>query len=151
MDLVDKFSTIKQSLDLKKHAPVSTFLQSNPDFIKFTKSNEHLIKKTLHAEEILYFTHHEKYPSGYKNEEIIDITIGLKAFSVTTSQNSVYSLQKKLDEKQEYLQYVRSLLSNMNASGADPKLLEQKREEIAKLKEEIDELALAINKLKIKE
>lgn len=151
MDLVDKFSTIKQSLDLKKHAPVSTFLQSNPDFIKFTKSNEHLIKKTLHAEEILYFTHHEKYPSGYKNEEIIDITIGLKAFSVATSQNSVYSLQKKLDEKQEYLQYVRSLLSNMNASGAETKLLDQKREEIAKLKEEIDELALAINKLKIKE
>jgi hypothetical protein len=39
------------------------FIKSNQDFIKFTKSNEQLLKKTLHAEDIQYLTHQDNIPS----------------------------------------------------------------------------------------
>jgi hypothetical protein len=75
MEIIDKFSVMKAGLNLKKHDMISIFIRSNPDFIKFIKSNESLFKKTLHAEEIIYLIHHEETPCGYIKEDIIDISI----------------------------------------------------------------------------
>ena len=62
MDIIDALGVIKTNLSLKKHSAVSIFIKSNPDFLKFAKSHETLFKNTLHADEILYFTHHDTLP-----------------------------------------------------------------------------------------
>ncbi|HCB51442.1 TPA: hypothetical protein DEP21_02595 [Patescibacteria group bacterium] len=116
MDLIDKLSSIKTAQHLKKHDMVSIFITSNPDFLKFTKSNEDLLKKVLHAEEILYFTHNEKYPSGYSTEEIIDIVIGLKVMTKEVSSSSLSTLQKQLIQKEEYLQHTKLVLQSLTSN-----------------------------------
>jgi hypothetical protein len=61
------------------------------------------------------------------------------------------ALTKKLAEKQEYLQHLRNLLSSLNNNGWSPEIMTKKREEIQTVKDEIEELELEINKLKMKE
>ena len=150
MDLIDKFVVSKENLACKKHDSVSIFIKANPDFLKFCKTHEVLLQKTLHAEDIAYLPYNEQAPSSYIQEDIIDITIGIKRFS-KDNPFCLAALTKKLWEKQEYLQHLRNLLSSLNNNGWSPEILTKKREEIQTVKDEIEELELEINKLKMKE
>ena len=148
MDLVDKFVSLKTSLSCKKHDPVSIFIRANPDFLKFCQSHENLLQKTLHADDITYLPYNEQAPSSYIQEDIIDITIGIKRFS-KDNPFCLAALTKKLAEKQDYLQYVRNLLSSLNNNWWSPEIITKKREEIQTVKDEIEQLELEINKLKM--
>lgn len=150
MEIIDKFVGIKSDLWLKKHDTVELFIRSNPDFIKFAKSNESLFQKTLHAESVLYLVHHEEVPCGYKKEDIIDISIGLKA-AAKQSISGIYLLQKQLQEKEEYLQHLKHLVQQMSSNGIDETLVQQKKEEISTIKKDIEKLTFEISKCKMKE
>lgn len=150
MEIVDKFSVMKNWLGLKKHDMVWIFIRSNPDFIKFAKSNESLFKKTLHAEDIIYLVHHEQTPSGYKKEDIIDISIWLKAIS-KPSISGIALLQKQLIEKEEYLQHLKHLVQQLSSNGADDVVVQQKKDEISTIKKDIEKLTFEISKSKMKE
>ncbi len=150
MEIIDKFTNIKSDLWLKKHDTVELFIRSNPDFIRFAKNNEPLFTKTLHAENVLYLVHHEEVPCGYKKEDIIDISIGLKA-AAKKSISGIHLLQKQLQEKEEYLQHLKHLVQQMSSSGGDNVLIQQKKEEIASIKKEIEEISFEISKCKMKE
>jgi hypothetical protein len=116
MDLIDKFVISKENLSCKKHDSVSIFIKATPDFLKFCKNHEVLLQKTLHAEDIAYLPYNEQAPSSYIQEDIIDITIGIKRFS-KDNPFCLAALTKKLAEKQEYLQHLRNLLSSLNNNG----------------------------------
>ena len=148
MDLVDKFVSLKAGLSCKKHDPVSIFIKANPDFLKFCQSHETLLQKTLHADDITYLPYNEHAPSSYIQEDIIDITIGIKRFS-KDNPFCLAALTKKLAEKQDYLQYVRNLLSSLNNNWWSPEIITKKREEIQSVKDEIEQLELEIQKLKM--
>ncbi|MBU0627268.1 hypothetical protein KKG31_02010 [Patescibacteria group bacterium] len=81
MDIIDTFLQIKQQLGCQKHTPMDAFLKANPDFLRFTKANEEVIKKIVNINKISYMDTHEESPSGYTTEDIIDMTIGLKSSS----------------------------------------------------------------------
>lgn len=150
MEIIDRFSTMKVWLGLKKHDVVGLFIRSNPDFIKFAKSNESLFKKTLHAEDIIYLVHHEEIPCGYKKEDIIDISIGLKALA-KPAISGIPLLKKQLQEKEEYLQHLKHLVQQMSSSDADDVLIQQKKEEISKIKKDIESLTFEISKCKMRD
>ncbi|HCY21764.1 TPA: hypothetical protein DIC40_08195 [Patescibacteria group bacterium] len=126
------------------------FIRSNQDFIKFARSNESLFKKTLHAEDVIYLVHHEEVPCGYKKEDIIDISIGIKAMS-KPSISGILLLQKQLQEKEEYMQHLKHLVQELNTSGADNSIIQQKKDEISKIKQEIELLNFEISKCKMKD
>lgn len=148
MELIDKLWSLKTNILCKKHDCVSVFIKANPDFLKFCQSHEILVKKTLHAEDISYLTQNEHAPSSYIQEDIIDITIGIKRFS-KDNPFCLASLTKKLSEKQDYLQHLRNLLSSLNTNWWSPEIITKKREEIQAIKDEIEEMELEINKLKM--
>ncbi len=150
MEIIDKFENIKSSLWLKKHEKVWIYIRSNPDFIKFAKNNEYLFKKTLNAEEAIYLIHHEDIPCGYQKEDIIDISIWMKPLSKPTI-SWISLLKKQLQEKEEYLQHIKHLVQQMSSNGADDILIQQKKDEISKIKIAIEDLTLEINKCKMKE
>ncbi|AHB40961.1 hypothetical protein P148_SR1C00001G0151 [candidate division SR1 bacterium RAAC1_SR1_1] len=150
MEIIDRFSTMKIGLGLKKHDVVGLFIRSNQDFIKFARSNESLFKKTLHAEDVIYLVHHEEVPCGYKKEDIIDISIGIKAMS-KPSISGILLLQKQLQEKEEYMQHLKHLVQELNTSGADNSIIQQKKDEISKIKQEIELLNFEISKCKMKD
>lgn len=150
MDIIDKFAVIKTSLWLKKHNFVDIFIRSNPDFISFAKNNEHLLQKVLHAENIQYLVHHDPLPSNYKIDDIIDISIGLRAHIKEANCWGIVFLQKQLKEKEEYLQQLKHFVQQLNNGWWDPSIIQQKKEEICKIKEEIEELNFEISKCKMK-
>ena len=148
MDLVDKLSSLKVNIPCKKHDYVSIFIKANPDFLKFCQSHESLLQKTLRAEDIAYLPFNELAPNSYITEDIIDITIGIKRFC---KDNTFWlaCLRKKFTEKQEYLQHLRNLLSSLNNNWGSPEIITKKREEIQTIKDEIEQLELEINKLRM--
>lgn len=148
MDLIDKFVILKDSLSCKKHDAVSIFIRGNPDFLRFCQSHETLVQKTLHAEDITYLPQSEHAPSSYIQEDIIDITIGIKRFS-KDNPFCLAALTKKLAEKQDYVQHLRNLLSSLTNNWWSPEIITKKREEIQTTKDEIEQLELEINRLKM--
>ncbi|MDD3262427.1 MAG: class I tRNA ligase family protein [Candidatus Absconditabacteria bacterium] len=150
MEIIDKFALMKSGLGLKKHDIVGIFIRSNPDFIKFAKSNEYLFKKTLNTDEVLYLVHHEDIPCGYQKEDIIDISIGLKSMS-KPSISGISLLKKQLQEKEEHIQHLKNLVQQLSSNGADIDIINQKKDEISKAKKDIEDLCFEINKCKMKE
>ena len=78
MDIIDNLLTIKHQLGCKKHVAVDAFIKANPDFLRFTKSNEATIKRIVNISKIDYMNTNENNPVGYTTEDIIDISIGIK-------------------------------------------------------------------------
>jgi len=150
MEIIDKFNVIKDSLWLKKHDIVDIFIRSNPDFLKFAKSNESLFKKTLNAQNVLYLVHHEETPCWYKQEDIIDISIWLKAIS-KPGISGINLLQKQLQEKEEYLQHLKHIVQQLSSNWSDTEIINSKKDEISKIKKEIEIINFEISKCKMKE
>ena len=148
MEIIDKLAETKLWLWLKKHDAVKIFIRSNPDFIKFAKNNESLFKKTLQAEDIIYLVHHEEIPCGYKEEDIIDISIWLKA-AEKKGLSWIHLLEKKLQEKEEYLQHLKHIVQQLNGN-VDDSIIQKKKEEISQIKQDVEDLNFEISKCKMR-
>lgn len=153
MDIIDKFLTLKDGLLCKKHTPVDAFIKANPDFLRFTKSNETTIKKIVNINKIEYFHINEDTPSGYTIEDIIDMSVGLKIIPklrVEESNKGIVQLKQELEQMNDYLQYLKNTVSAMMTNKSDETEIVQKKKEIANVKKNILEKEYEINKLKMK-
>jgi hypothetical protein len=61
MDIIDTFIELKERLACKKHTPVDTFIKANPDFLRFTKTNEATIKKIVNIDKMEYLNINEDH------------------------------------------------------------------------------------------
>lgn len=57
---------------------MDAFIKANPDFLRFTKSNEATIKRIVNISKIEYMDTNENNLPDYTTEDVIDMTIGLK-------------------------------------------------------------------------
>jgi hypothetical protein len=60
-------------------------------------------------------------------------------------------LQKQLEDKEEYLQHIKHLIQQLSNSGADDDVIQQKKDEIYKIKNDIDDLNFEISKCKMRD
>jgi len=153
MDIIDKFLAIKDGLALKKHASVDAFIKANPDFLRFTKSNEATIKKIVNIDKMEYININEDHPHGYVTEDIIDMTVGLKvgrAVPLEEKPKGLLELKKELEQMNDYLQYLKNTVSAMMINKSKEEEIEKKKKEVAKVKKNILEMEYEINKLKTK-
>ena len=153
MDIIDKFLAIKDGLLCKKHTLVDAFIKANPDFLRFTKSNEATIKKIVNINKMEYLNINEDHPRGYTTEDIIDMTVGLKVGHVIHMQEQpkgIVELKKELDQMNDYLQYLKNTVSAMMTNKSNEDEIAQKKKEIAKIKKTVLEMEYEINKLKTK-
>ncbi|PJA48958.1 MAG: hypothetical protein CO170_01060 [candidate division SR1 bacterium CG_4_9_14_3_um_filter_40_9] len=153
MDIIDKLLAIKDGLSCKKHTPVDTFIKANPDFLRFTKSNEATIKKIVNINKMEYLNINDDHPCGYTTEDIIDMTVGLKVghvIHIEEKPKGVIELKKEFDQMNDYLQYLKNTVSAMVVHKSKEDEIEKKRKEITKAKKAILEMEYEINKLKTK-
>lgn len=153
MDIIDKFLAIKDGLECKKHTPVDAFIKANPDFLRFTKANEATIKKIVNINKMEYLNINEDHPRGYTTEDIIDMTVGLKAAQVVHIEEQpkgIVEQKKDLEQMNEYLQYLKNTVSAMMINKSKEEEIEKKKKEIAKIKKTLLEMEYEINKLKTK-
>lgn len=148
MDIIDRLLEMKKIHDYAKHDEVEICFFAPLDFLQYLRKQEKIIYKLINASSIEYLEN-EKELDKYYVENIINITIGIKTESkkigVTDKKEKI---RETLSIKEQELQTIRSLVSGLSASGAEPDLIREKKKEMNNLKKDIEELQYELQKEK---
>ena len=149
-DILKGIVNKKAELHLKKHFPIELVIQANSDILHLLESYENTLKQLFKIEKSSYFTANEILPSDFEFFTILDITIGIKAFSVTKEEDILAQLERDLKSKSESLEYLRTTLMALSLNPlADPVKMSEKEAELETLKTEIQHLEIKIQKAKM--
>ena len=148
MDIIDKLLEMKKIHDYAKHDEIAICFFAPLDFLQYLRKQEKIIYKLINASSIEYLEN-EKELDKYYVENIINITIGIKAESKKTGMTDKKErIREILSIKEQELQTIRSLVSGLSASSADPDLIREKKKEMSNLKKKIEELEYELQKEK---
>lgn len=151
MDIIDKFNELKIAQQIAQHENSDLIIQANPDFLDFVQENNDLLNALFNVWEIEYIWSNVEIPDNYNTWNVININLGLKksAKVCVTEKNILNSLIEEYNEKNEYLEHLKWLLSSAYAS-CPMELLEKKKEKIRILQQELEDLNYKIRALKAK-
>ena len=148
MDIIDKFIDMKQKYEYTKHEEIDICFFAPLDFLQYLRKEEKIIYKLINASSIEYLEN-EKELSKYHIENIINITIGIKAqhkeLPITSKKED---FREALRAKEQELQAIRTLIPGLSASGVDAEVIRDKKKEMTKLKKDIEELQYGLQKQK---
>lgn len=148
MDIIQKLNKIRDNNNIKKHKQVDIYVQANPEFLSFLWNNEDIIRSLMKINDIKLIKNNEELPLWYYQDSVININIWLKYWDITQIEpSSNINLQKTLRQKQEQLQYVKSIIMVAQQSWNIEKV-EQNKKELEHLKSEIEEIEFNIRKAK---
>lgn len=148
MDIIDRFLAMKQKYKYAKHDEVDICFFAPLDFLQYLRKQEKNMQKLINTSSIEYLEN-EKELNKYTTENIINITIGIKASQKEeTTADKKENLRETLRAKEQQLQSIRNFIPSLSASGADPEVIRDKKKEMNKLKKDIDELHYEIQKQK---
>ena len=150
-ELVDKINDMKQKIWLKKHEVIDVYVQANPDFLNFLKLNESVVRLLTKIQNISLLWFHEEIPSWCEIDNVINISIWIlkpDIVQVEVKKDVLADLETEHKEKLEHIQHLKTLFASVY-SNADPEIVEKKRQEIAALQAQIEDIEFQIGKLKI--
>ena len=151
MDIIDKFTALREKTGQAKHQKVDICFHASMDFIHYIKENEDIVTKLINTDQINYVDN-EKNLASYETDSIIDVTIGLRIIGKPIKVVANKEIRsKELIKKQEKLQEIRSLTSKLSLDKKNKRLIEKKKEEMQELKKEIETLEFEIKKSKMNE
>lgn len=148
MDIIDRFLSMKQANGYAKHDEVEICFLAPLDFLQYLRSQEKIISKLINTSSIDYLEN-EKELNGYCTENIINMTIGIKGLhkeSKVTSKKE--DIREALSIKEQKIQQIRTIVTWLSSSGADPEIIRDKKKEMTKLKKDIEELQYELQKEK---
>lgn len=151
MDIVDKLKNLKQKLSIKKHEEIDVFVQANQEFVSFLSDNESLLRSLINIWHIDYIRLHENLPVWYEIDNVININIWAKKVlqQSEVTKDLLWEINEDLNNKKEYLQHLKSLMISI-VSSAPIEIVNKKKQDIHNLQQEIEELELSVNKLRVK-
>jgi len=148
MDIIDRFIAMKHKHQYAKHEEIEICLFAPLDFLQYLRKQEKILHKLINASSIEYLEN-EKELNAYHTENIINITIGIKAEHKTpVVTDKKETIRKSLRTKEQQIQQIRSIIPGLSASGADPETIREKKKEMNKLKKEVEELQYQLQKEK---
>lgn len=140
---------MKQKYEYAKHEEIEICFFAPLDFLQYLRKQEKVLSKLINTSSIEYLEN-EKELDKYHTENIINITIGIKAQRkelVVTNRKE--KLCEALRAKEQELQSLRTMMPSLSSSGADPDIIREKKKDMNKLKKDIEELQYEIQKEKI--
>lgn len=148
MDIIDKFVSMKQTYEYARHEEIEICFFAPLDFLQYLRKEEKIIYKLINASSIEYLEN-EKELSDYHTESIINITIGIKAeHKKVIVTNKHTDFREALRAKEQELQFIRTLIPSLSASGVDAEIIREKKEEMIKIKKNIEDLEYELQKQK---
>ncbi len=148
MDIIDKFIGMKHKHQYAKHEEIEICLFAPLDFLQYLRKQEKTLHKLINASSIEYLEN-EKELNAYHTENIINITIGIKAeHKIPVVTDKKETIRKTLRIKEQQIQQIRTIIPGLSASGADPETIREKKKEMNKLKKEVEELQYELQKEK---
>lgn len=151
MDIVYKLQKLKLWIWAKKHETIDIFIQANPEFLDFLVENKELLDSLVNISNIELVRLHEDIPQWYETDNVINITLWVKAVAQEeVRKNVLVDIKEERTDKLEHLQHMKSLVASVAQSSGNEIILAQKRKDISILQKEIEELDFEISKLKSK-
>ncbi len=77
MDIIDRFTALREKIQQPRHQKVDICFSASIDFLHYIRSNEDIIQKLVNTEKIEYIDK-EKDLQKYETDSIIDVTIGMR-------------------------------------------------------------------------
>lgn len=149
MESISIMRHLRTTVWSKPHEQVEIFLQSGSEFHIFVQQYTSLITYLTKASSIQYFLHGETAPEWFSTSIIADIVIGIKWVVIIDKKMKIIEFERKLSEEQQYLQNIRSSLSNpWFLSQAPASLIESKKQKAEEIKKNITLIELELHKLK---
>jgi len=148
MDIISKSLMIKDQLWCRKHEVVTFLVQATPDFLDHVRKYSSVVEKLLKAQDLLYFKQHETIPDDFLVDYVIDINVAIKKIEQKTKQDFVDELKEQLSEKEEYLQYLRILISSAKL-GWQTELASKKEDELQQVKHIIESIKYELSKINV--
>ena len=148
-ELFDFFYTFRQKLNIGKHQKTALLLKSDPYSLELFTSYEHVLKRVFFVEEICFLRLHEESPTGFEQELINGMVVGIKLLSSDENETSLADLEYQYGQQLEYLEYLRTMISTMASYSGTPQY-EAKKNEMTEVKSRLEHLQLEIQKLKVK-
>ena len=135
---------------LKKHELVDVFINASADFIHTISDYQDVLWQIVRANELNLIRNTQEFnTSWYTIDNVIDIQIWLKQVSQNTKNNHIQTLKTKLEQKKDYMQYLRSIISSASGAGKYD-IVHLKNQEMETVKSEVEELEHEIKMLKSK-
>jgi hypothetical protein len=141
MNIIGACLQLKEQDKYKKHQAIDIYIQAPADMNQFIQNYEAVIQHITRAKNITYNHNDNNDTSNYHMTNVIDMQVGIKLTQQNTGP-TLASIQHQLQQKQEYLQHMRSLASFQYSPDRE--------HAITNLKSEIDQLELQLYKLKAK-
>lgn len=149
-DILKGVQAQRVQLQLKKHLPIQLAIQANSDILHLLQSYELSLKSLFKIEEMRYLTTNEAFPSDFQAFRILDITVGVKSYTLSPQQDEHLLREKQHKDKLQALEYVRSTLMALSLNPlTDPQKIADKETELENLKNEIQHLEIKIQKAKM--
>ena len=150
MDIIDRLHQLRERINKPKHEEIDVAVSASIDFQQYLKDNEEIIQKLLHTNCIDYLDN-EKDLVKYETDTIIDVTIGVRGIGKPIKEISYVQLEHEISKKQELLQSIRKIASQLSLDSNNNKIMQEKRQEMNDLKKEIEKLEYEVKKIKMNE
>ena len=150
-EVVDKINQMKQKIWLKKHEVADIFVQANPDFLNFLHNNESIFRLLTKIQSVNLLRSNEDIPKWCEVDNVINILVWIKKpdkVTVEIKKDVLADLETEYREKTDHLQHLKALFASIYWN-ADDAIVDKKRQEIANLQSDIEELEFKIWKLKM--
>lgn len=148
-DIISKISHLRTINCLKQHENIDIIIQANTDFIELIQIYENLLKKLLKIKNIEFIRPHQQIPNNYQTDSVVNIIIWFKLSDYCSDKSRLQILIDQVEEKQNYLQNIRSILSSIKAIPLNKEEIDKKTKEMKKIKKEILDIECQINNLRV--
>lgn len=150
IDIISRLLNIKKDLWLKKHELVDVFVNASADFIHTIWDYQDVLWQIVRANKLDFVRNNQEFDTNwYTVDNVIDIQIWLKQVSQNTKNTYLQDLKTKLEQKKDYIQYLRSIISSASSAGKYD-IVHLKNKEMETIKAEVDALEHEIKMLKSK-
>lgn len=148
VNIIDRLLHMKKESGYQKHERVDICFLAPLDFLQYLREQKEILQKLINTANIDYLDNKTQLET-YRTENIINITIGMKAQKKEIIINKKQTLNEQLNKKEQELQSIRTLIPGLSEYGVDPKIITQKKKEMNKIKAEIEEINYKIQKEKL--
>lgn len=150
MDVIVEIRNLRNINNVKPHEKIDIIIEWNSTFLELCKKYYNFISILLKSEKIELIKNISNNFEWYITSLIFDIKVWIKSNIIENPLEKLRKLEQELKDKEEYLQNIRTLLSNNNfLSNANKEVIKQKNQKATEIKTVIISLEHEIKKIKM--
>lgn len=150
MDMITQRRALRQEVTKQPHEEVTLLVQGNRDIHLLLEEHAPLVKKILHATDVLVLSEQEQLPHDFQIALLLDIKLWVRGIVTKDWKATIHDLEKEVLQEEQFLQRIRAQLSSNDFLWkAPPAVIEEKKQKMLEVKTKIVTLQHEIQRLKM--